>query len=707
MSLNSILNTAVSGLNTSQSGMRAVSNNIANVNTPGFVRVEASQSAINLGGRAAGVEAGALRRAADRFLQAAALSANAGMGQADAAARYLDSIQASFGDPTSESSLFSSLNRAVGAFETAVIDPGSTATRREALAYIDAFLSQMSTVSTEINNTRIAANEEVKAQVAEINALLKQVVELNGDISRGMVAGDSTGAEQRMSDVIDQLSSFMDILVQKRADGSYEVRTFNGQPLAGYRASEITIEDAGGIAPNFGRLMVAIDGGQPRELEPSLQSGSLKGLIILRDQQVGGIAQSLGEFAGKFADAVNSVHSLSASLPPVASHIGRDTGLLASDALNFSGQTSLAVVNADGTLARRIDVNFSTGAVSVNGVASGVTGGTIGSMTAAINTALAGLGTASFVDGKLTVSATGAGQGLVFSEPATGGSSRGDKAFANFFGLNHLITSGRPSSYATGLSATDAHGFTPGSVFSMRITGPNGEVFASRSMTVPVGTVADLMAVMNDNTTGFGQYGGFNLAANGTLAWSPDPGYATSRMEMTADTGPRGTTQQSLGQLFGLSQAAREQRASGLQLNAAIKADPRKLGFAQPQMAGATPGSLIVGMTDSRGAQALSGVINQRFDFAPVPGGASTTMRLADYLSTLGGDVAASASAAESARNNASALKDEATTRRSNVEGVNMDEELIKLTSYQQAYAAAARMMTAVDEMFETLLRAV
>jgi flagellar hook-associated protein 1 len=708
MALNSILNTAVSGLYTAQSGMRAVSNNISNVNTPGYVRVDATQTNSVLGGRSAGVEPAALRRAADRFLQAAALSANAGLGQADASARHLDRVQAAFGDPTSDASLFSAMNRAVAAFETAVIDPGSTAARREALAYLDSFLSQLSQVGTEVASVREAAHEQLKSDVATVNDLLRQVVSLNGEIARGQISGDATGSEQRMSGVIDQLSGYMDIRVQQRADGTYEVRTNSGTALAGYTAAEITIETGAGFAPSYGRLMVAMGDGSPKEFEPSLQSGSLKGLIILRDQQLGGIAQSLGAFAGQFAEAVNAVHSLSATIPPIATHAGRDSGLLAGDALNFTGQTGIAVVNGDGTLARRIDIDFTAGTVSVDGAVAGATGGTVGSLTTAINAALGGLGSAGFVDGRLTISATGAGQGIAFSEPATGGSSRGGRSFTNTFGLNELITSGRPTSYATGLSATDAHGFVPGSTFSMRIAGANGELLAGRTMTVPAGTtITDLMAVMNDNVTGFGLYGGFNLSADGTLAWSPDPAYATGTMEMVSDTGPRGTTQQSLGQLFGLSQLAREQRASGLTLNATIKADPRKLGFAQPQMTGAVVGNLVVGMTDSRGAQALGAVVNKRFDFAPVPGGPVTSMRLADYMSTLGGDVATQAAAAETTRANAGALKDEATTRRSNVEGVNLDEELIKLTSYQQAYAASARMMTAVEEMFDALLRAV
>ncbi|MCA6289348.1 MAG: hypothetical protein IM608_08900, partial [Phenylobacterium sp.] len=40
---------------------------------------------------------------------------------------------------------------------------------------------------------------------------------------------------------------------------------------------------------------------------------------------------------------------------------------------------------------------------------------------------------------------------------------------------------------------------------------------------------------------------------------------------------------------------------------------------------------------------------------------------------------------------------------RESVEGVNLDEELVRLTTYQQAFNASARMIQAAREMFEVL----
>ena len=37
--------------------------------------------------------------------------------------------------------------------------------------------------------------------------------------------------------------------------------------------------------------------------------------------------------------------------------------------------------------------------------------------------------------------------------------------------------------------------------------------------------------------------------------------------------------------------------------------------------------------------------------------------------------------------------------------GVSLDEELMHLTTYQQAYAAGARLLTVVNQLYDTLLQ--
>ena len=72
---------------------------------------------------------------------------------------------------------------------------------------------------------------------------------------------------------------------------------------------------------------------------------------------------------------------------------------------------------------------------------------------------------------------------------------------------------------------------------------------------------------------------------------------------------------------------------------------------------------------------------------------------VAAILTPVGRDAATASSQATSA----TAVQTEADARRQSVEGVNIDEELINLTTYQQAYTANARMIQATKDMFDVL----
>lgn len=708
MSLSSILNIATSGLQASQSAIRTVSGNVANVNTPGYVRVEQTQEVRVTDGRSVGADIASIRRATDRFLAATSWAATGSAASSEARNQYMGMIQGAFGDPTGSGSLFARLNSALGTFETGALNPGSLAARREAVGELSALFSQMRTAAEEVVRARADADQGIGTTVGRINELLQLIQTANVEVQRSAMSGDATGAEARREQHINELSELLDIRVLPRGDGTVEVRTTNGQILAGIAAASLSFEPSASGAASFDRIMITLGSGStPKEFEPDVQAGRLRGLLDVRDGELMDIASALGELAGRTADAINRVHNQTSSLPPLASAIGVDTGLLAADGLGFQGQTTLAVVDSAGVLQRRIDIDFTAGTIAVNGAPAGTPGTTIGGFAAALNAALGGAGTASFANGILRLDATTPGTGFVSDEPSTGGSQRGDKTFAQFFGLNDLVRTGAPSSFATGLSALDAHGFPAGATLGLKLVRPDGAVLADRQITLPPGSVLDILNALNDVNTGLGLHGGFSLDPQGRLRFVPDPGNEAVRLEMTQDAGPRTGTTRSFGALFGLSQIAVEGRALGVQVAPAITADPRKLGFALPDLTGIAVGTVAVGMGDSAGAQALFDVSRMRMDFGGVSGLTGRSMTLADYAASLAGDVGSRAAVAEADMNAARALKTEAETRRSNKEGVNLDEELVKLTSYQQAYAAAARMIRAADEMYQALLAAV
>ena len=82
MSINSIISTASSGLQAAQSGLRVTSDNIANVNTAGYVRKTLQQTSRVSNGTGAGVDVLGVKRAANSFLQLSSMTATTAAGRA-------------------------------------------------------------------------------------------------------------------------------------------------------------------------------------------------------------------------------------------------------------------------------------------------------------------------------------------------------------------------------------------------------------------------------------------------------------------------------------------------------------------------------------------------------------------------------------------------------------------------------------------------
>src|SRR5882757_1983499 len=106
MSLTLALQTATSGLQAAQAGLAAVSDNIANVNTPGYVRKQIVQQQLVVDGRGAGVDVTGVTRVTSQYLQAASLTAGSHPSRFNITAQFLDNAQTLFGDPWGSDSFF-------------------------------------------------------------------------------------------------------------------------------------------------------------------------------------------------------------------------------------------------------------------------------------------------------------------------------------------------------------------------------------------------------------------------------------------------------------------------------------------------------------------------------------------------------------------------------------------------------------------------
>jgi flagellar hook-associated protein 1 FlgK len=225
-------------------------------------------------------------------------------------------------------------------------------------------------------------------------------------------------------------------------------------------------------------------------------------------------------------------------------------------------------------------------------------------------------------------------------------------------------------------------------------------------VTIPVAgtSIADQLAALNDTTTGLGRYGSFALDAQGALGFTPAAGYGSYDISVTADSTQRGATGLSFSQMFGLGEGARMNRAEAFQVNAQVRADSSRFAFAKADLDTAAPGDFVLSVGDNRGGQELVFAQDAKRAFSAAGGLAAGEATLAEYAARLAGDVGSRAARAERSEAAAASVKSAADQKRADVEGVNLDEELARMTLYQQAYNASARLLQAAKEMTDTLL---
>jgi flagellar hook-associated protein 1 FlgK len=320
------------------------------------------------------------------------------------------------------------------------------------------------------------------------------------------------------------------------------------------------------------------------------------------------------------------------------------------------------------------------------------------SFLTSLNTALGAFGSASFSNRALSLTAA-APNGIAIDE---GTSQKASRAFSHFFGLNDLIRSEGQTIYETGLKTTDPHGFTPGQTISFRLSQGDGKPIRDVTVTVPAaGTMQDLLDSLNANTTGVGLVGAYALDAQGQLSFTPSTSPPVS-VSVSQDLTSRGPGGPSISALFGLGVRDQTSRAGRLSVDPDIAADPNKLATSKLNLSVAA-GAPAISPGNGQGANALAaaGEKTAAFDAVGNLGALNTT--LIQYAAQFSAAIGSRASAAETQRLSSEAISNEVDARRESVEGVNLDEELVRLTTYQQAFNASAQMIQAAKEMFEVL----
>jgi flagellar hook-associated protein 1 FlgK len=702
------MSSALSALMTNTEALRITSNNIANINTQGYARRIVNEGTAATGGMLGGVDIETVQRAIDKYLGREVVAATGTSARYDAQASIYGQLDGILGSPGDGTALTSQLSDVSAALGQATLAPNDASSQLGALNAFQSLATQMASLSNSIAGLRTQADQQIASAVSQANTLIKQISDLNAQARQATISGDTGSAVfDERDQAVQSLAQLIGIRTQEQADGTISVTTSDGNGLVG--GTYVQLSYAGGITNGtYGPITIQSvnpQTGDPvgitQALDSHLDSGQISGLLDMRDRSLADTAAGLGNLARTSVLAYNAQHNANTAFPPPATLAGRNTGLLAGDGLNFTGKTTIAVTDSNGNLISRVDVDFDAGTISVDGGPAASFSNTVGAFTSALNGALGGNRSASFADGQLTISASN-GNGIAVKDDATTPSSRGGSGFSQFFGLNDLFRSTKPSILATGLSASDASGLAAGGQISMVLKGADGSIVKQADVTIAAGM--SIGAVVGALNGAMGGTAAFTLNSDGSI--TETPANPSDSLDVTSDSTQRGSTGMSFTTLFGIGDQETENFASGVAINPSLASSPQNLAFAQASIDSTTvAGQSIVGHGDSRGALALQNVGTARQSFAAAGNIGARTGTLGDYAAAFYQDEALSSQTATSNQTTQGDRLQEAQSRQSQVSGVSLDEELTNLTTYQQAYSASARVLTVVQQLYSTLLQ--
>jgi flagellar hook-associated protein FlgK len=371
MSLELAINNALSGLNVNQRALSVVSQNIANASTEGYTRKTVEQSAVYVGRNqmGAGVKIDDIVRKVDTYLQRSTRTQTSISSGSDAISDYMDRIQILLGQPGDTNTLNEYMETFFNSMQALAQTPERISFREGAVDSANILAREISSLAGSLEDLRVQADNDIATSTEYLNQYLSSLDKINVAITNAAVLGNPiSGLQDEQDLLIKKISEIIDVKVLVQPT-TYEVYlyTANGQALLDDSAYELSYQQPYSVE-NFindsalnpvevyrlnangersGKAETLVTGGKSSEVTSKLESGKLKALLKLRDNDLPDMLTQLDEMAAKLRDLMNMVHNQGTSFPPPNQLTGTRE-LSAYDKSNWSGKVMIAALDKNG-----------------------------------------------------------------------------------------------------------------------------------------------------------------------------------------------------------------------------------------------------------------------------------------------------------------------------------------------------------------------
>lgn len=630
-----MLSTAVSGLLAFQTALDTTSNNISNVNTPGYNDeltnfATASATPTVNGWIGNGVTVTGVTNQYNQFLATQTNNATSSYNQFNTLSTFAANINNLFADPNT--GLSATLQSFSNAVQTMANSPADTSARQAVLTQAQTLISQFKSYQSSMSALQSQVMSQVGAEASTITSLGQQIASLNKQI----VAAEQNGAGQAPNQLLDeqenlisQLSQHVNVNTVTQSDGSINVFIGNGQPLVVGGSSSTLTASADQFSSGQPQVSLQTVGGSVN-ITSSISGGTLGGLLQFQGQMLTPGQNALGQAAVTLSSLVNQQNEagldLNGNPGQALMSVGAPT-VLASNSNTGTASVSASITDLGSLTTSNYYLKYNGSAWNLVDSASGA--------STPLTTSVSG--------GVTTL--TGAGLTMTVNGTAQAGDEFLVEPTANAVQGLSLTTSDPARIAAAAPLVTSAASSNTGTGVVQAASVPNLGAWTAGNYTISFGAAgAYTVTDASGATVKTGTYtSGTPISFNGmsvTLTGTPATGDSFAVDENSNDAG------------------------------------------------------------DNRNALLLANVMNVK-----VLNGATTT--LADAVNSYVGSVGTQTSQAQNGATAQQAAMQSAQTAQQSVSGVNLDQEAANMLQYEQAYQAAAQVISASQTLFNSLLGAV
>ncbi len=354
MSLLVSLSTTARALDAQRAGLAVTGQNLANLNTDGYVRrrIQLAEGNPAIGG----VDVIGVRATRDLLIEARLRQELPAESRDNAVADSLSVVEATLGAPGA--SLDADLTRFFDAFQELASDPTSRVARDSVVLQGRNLSRAFNDLATRLDDARRAADSAVRSAVEEVNELSSRVAMINSAITSANGA-DVDALKDEQAIALKRLAELADVSVVIRADGAADVAIGAGRALV---VGSTPFSLANDI--NISGFTVVRLGGV--DITSEIDRGSIAGFVDTRDNYLPAYQSRVDDLAFGVVQQVNALHQTGTDLNGAA---GDDFF----DPLATAAGAAAAMAMDAGVLADSDLVAASlTGAPGDNGVANSI-----------------------------------------------------------------------------------------------------------------------------------------------------------------------------------------------------------------------------------------------------------------------------------------------------------------------------------------------